>query len=297
MEFRPPHDDDVAGLVALMVSCDVLDVGHPDSDEEDVLWRWRTPGFSKERDAVIAELDGRVAGYALTFEGMAEVWVHPDLRDLGIGSVLAKAVESHAAARNDSPDGFLRQNASSRRSDAIAFLKARGYEESHHYARMEVKFEERPVVPEPPAGFEVRDYRPGDERLAYEVYVSAWQQYAATWHPEGFESWSSNFVDAEDFVPELWSLAFRDDRPVGVAVCLDYPGMGWVQTLGTLPEARGKGLGEVLLKRSFAKYFDRGTTKVGLTVSSRNLPEAKRLYERCGMTEVLRYINFRKPLI
>jgi ribosomal protein S18 acetylase RimI-like enzyme len=160
---------------------------------------------------------------------------------------------------------------------------------------MEIAMDGSPEVPEIPEGISLRTFRVGeDERPVYEAESAAWAEYPR-WRDEGFERWSKVF-EGDDFDPSAWLVALEGDRVVGFSQNLGYLDMGWVQNLGTIPEARGRGLGELLLRRTFRHYRDRGIRRVGLSVSSERSPAAWRLYERCGMTEVLRYTNYRKPL-
>jgi ribosomal protein S18 acetylase RimI-like enzyme len=68
------------------------------------------------------------------------------------------------------------------------------------------------------------------------------------------------------------------------------PGYGSVGTLGVRRPWRRNGLGEALLRRSFAALHARGQRKVRLSVDAENPTGATRLYERVGM-RVLRQSN------
>ncbi len=293
--LRPAVEADAADLLALYLAVDEADVGHPDSDEADVLWRWKEPAFDPVLDSFVAEDGGEIVGYAVVMEGEAEVFVHPAARGTGLGSLFVGAVERRAADRGDSPDGNIRQNVTSRNAAGHELLRRHGYEESHHYARMEIMLSERPEPPPVPEGITLRRFLPGkDERAIYEAEVAAWTQYPRFRDP-GFERWSNVFEEA-DFDAELWLVATEGDRIVAFSQNAGYPDLGWIQNLSTIPEARNRGLGELLVKTTFQLYWDRGISRVGLTVSSERAPAVRRLYERCGMQEVLRYTNYRKPL-
>jgi ribosomal protein S18 acetylase RimI-like enzyme len=58
---------------------------------------------------------------------------------------------------------------------------------------------------------------------------------------------------------------------------------GHVGTLGTLKDARGKGIGTLLLRTAFAEFHRRGHRKVTLGVDSENGTGAVKLYESVGM--------------
>ena len=86
------------------------------------------------------------------------------------------------------------------------------------------------------------------------------------------------------FDPTLWLPAWTGDRLVGASLNMDEDGEAWVQTLGVLREARGRGLGRALLLESFRMFHRRGRRHVLLGVDSENLTGATRLYENAGMS-------------
>ena len=73
-------------------------------------------------------------------------------------------------------------------------------------------------------------------------------------------------------------------------------GMGWVGTLGVVPEARGAGIGRALLLRSLAEFASRGERRVGLAVDAANETGATRLYESVGMRTTFGAITYVKDL-
>lgn len=296
MEVRRPHEHDVDALVGLYQACDEVDSVGEVSDREDVLWRWRTPEFDAAADAWVAAVPEGLAAYGWVFEGLADVRVHPAFRGRAVGRRLLDLVEGRASEQG-SRDGFLRQNVTSLNRSARALLDARGYVYSHHYARLELRLEERPEVPERPARLTIRPYEPGaDDARLHDAVNLAWSQYEGErWEPESLERWLENTA-SETFDPTTWHLAVEDDRVVAFCLCECYGELGWVQYLGTLPEERGRGLGKLLLLHAIAAYHDRGIERVGLTVSSSNVPAARALYEGVGMREVLRYDNLKKPV-
>jgi len=82
-------------------------------------------------------------------------------------------------------------------------------------------------------------------------------------------------------------LAFDDDRPVGVAVCVwgfstfrGEPSVN-VHDLAVLPDHRGRGVGGALMEAVEARARDRGCCKITLEVHDSNTG-AKRLYRNAG---------------
>jgi ribosomal protein S18 acetylase RimI-like enzyme len=84
--------------------------------------------------------------------------------------------------------------------------------------------------------------------------------------------------------------------PDGIDIKLNYPeraddpGYGFIGSIGVRRPWRRRGVGEALLRRTFALLHARGLRKVRLLVDSENPTGATRLYERVGMS-VLRQSN------
>ena len=295
--IRPPRDEDVPALVDLLNACDKVDIGHPDSDEEEAIWRWRLPGFDRERDTWVV-LDGHsIVAYAIVFDSIADVFVHPEHRGHGLGGELLEMVERRALEQSDG-EVVLKQHATDRAVAARELLDHAGYEHSHHYTRMEIDIPDPVPAARPPAGVTIREFNPdADAHRLYDAYVAAWQQYEGQeWEPEGFEAWATE-LKGNDFDPALYLLAEEDDEIIGFIMCFNFPGgMGWVHRLGTLPQHRGRGIGRALMHGIFDVYQQRDIKRLGLTVSSRNVSSARKLYESLGMTEIHRIDSFRKTL-
>lgn len=142
-----------------------------------------------------------------------------------------------------------------------------------------------------PAGLDVRPYRPEDEAVLIAAMNEAFET-DPIWHdvtPSNFREFS---LGARGFDPELWLLAWDDDRLAGFALCYPVHGtdaaLGWVETLGVRPGWRRRGLGGALLLSAFAALQARGLRRVGLGVDAENATGALRLYERAGMRQVRR---------
>jgi ribosomal protein S18 acetylase RimI-like enzyme len=100
-------------------------------------------------------------------------------------------------------------------------------------------------------------------------------------------------TDHDSFDPACWFLAEAGGELAGV--CLTWK-EGWIKDLAVAPTARGRGLGELLLRHAFAGLYERGVRRVGLKVDAANPTSALRLYERVGMQVVKRYRSYVKKL-
>lgn len=294
--LTPPGERDLDGIVELYRDCDTVDAPGTSSDREDVAWRWRTAGFDMARDAWLARSGDTIVAYGWVFEGLADVKVRPSARGHGLGTRMLRLTERRALEQG-SRDGHLRQNVTSLMPGARSLLESNGYVYSHHYARMAVDLTDAPVVPAIPRGVTIRTYERGpDDALVHAAFNRAWSQYEGErWEPEPLERWMEN-VESEDFDAAHWHVAFDGGEVVGFCLGEGYGDNGWIQYLGTIPEARGRGLGRLLLLTGFAAFFERGHRRVELTVSSANVPAARALYDSAGMRELFRYENFKRPL-
>jgi mycothiol synthase len=172
--------------------------------------------------------------------------------------------------------------------DVERVVSGRGYGPIRTSWTMEIEFGvEAPAESTVPDGVDIRPYRhPEDERAIYEAHVEA---FADHWdyHREAFEHWREFSVNSRNFDPTLWLVAWAGDDIAGYA--LNYPqragdpGYGSVGTLGVRRPWRRRGLGEALLRRSFAALHARGQRKIRLSVDAENPTGATRLYERAGM--------------
>ncbi|MGD0768357.1 MAG: GNAT family N-acetyltransferase [Tepidisphaeraceae bacterium] len=89
------------------------------------------------------------------------------------------------------------------------------------------------------------------------------------------------------FDPTLWRLLLQDDRPMGVLLLSGIPQSDGTELvyLGVVPEARGRGLGTILMRHAMELTLREHKRRLSLAVDSRNGPALK-LYYRFGMQQV-----------
>jgi ribosomal protein S18 acetylase RimI-like enzyme len=90
-----------------------------------------------------------------------------------------------------------------------------------------------------------------------------------------------------EFDPTGWQLLMQDDRPMGVVLLARIPQTDAVELvyLGLCPEARGKGLGNLLMRQIFFLIHQNHGRRLSLAVDASNAPALK-LYFRFGMRQV-----------
>jgi mycothiol synthase len=237
--------------------------------------------LSPERLLVLEEGDRVVGYYDLWAEGEH---VDVDVAAPGIWDEAFDHAENSARAlgAKRTRTFFVRGH------DVERVVTKRGYRPIRSSWTMEIEFGvEAPAESTVPAGIDIRPYRhPEDERATYEAHVEA---FADHWeyNREPFQHWREFTVGSRNFDPALWLLAWAGGEIAGYA--LSYPeragdpGYGWIGMLGVRRPWRGRGLGEALLRRSFAALHARGQRRIRLSVDAENPTGATRLYERAGM--------------
>jgi ribosomal protein S18 acetylase RimI-like enzyme len=100
------------------------------------------------------------------------------------------------------------------------------------------------------------------------------------------------------FDPQLWGVLLRDGKPLGCLLLAEIPARQGLELvyLGLVPEARGRGLGRLLMQRVLAIAARRHFAVATLAVDAANQP-ALRLYRRCGYTSTGQRVALVKRLI
>ena len=97
---------------------------------------------------------------------------------------------------------------------------------------------------------------------------------------------------AGHFDPQLWGVLVNEaEKPVGCLLLGEIPARACLETvyLGLVPEARGRGLGRILMQRVLAIASRRHYEVTTLAVDAANTP-AVALYRRCGYVSVAQRI-------
>ncbi len=304
---RRPTRDDLPAILELTQVADRADFGDTDFNLAMFEMEWSMPRFDPQTDTWVIEAPtGVVAAYAavsrrpkLPPEGVG--WVHPDHRGKGIGSLLVDLAEQRTqeivfAPGAEEPKAAV-QMTNAATPGAAELLESRGYAVDRTFWRMSITLgDEEPPEPTWPDGVQLRPMRVGvDDEAVYQTVVSAFRDHWGS-SPHPFPQWRELRMGHRLFDPELWLLAWSRDRLVGASLNMNEDGEAWVQTLGVLREARGKGLGRALLLESFRAFHRRGHRHVYLGVDAENLTGATRLYESVGMAVDRHWLHWTKAL-
>jgi mycothiol synthase len=278
------RDADLGRVVHLLRTCDVHDAGSTDASEVWLRDDWRS---SSIKGAIVAETDdGEVVGY-LSLEALDPASIvtmyfplEPSARPALRGpwtAFCAERVEELAGAK------ATRYAVVAAEEGAGPSLEASGYRFARVFWHMERSVDARYRAGSPPAGVSIRAYDPvADDRLVWRLIEDSFAEHYGQ-EPMTWESWQDDMLGASTWDPELVWIAERSGEPVGVVICQDIDGVGWIGDLGVVKPARGHGIGRALLEHGFAILAARGRTLVRLNVDSDNETGAAGLYERAGM--------------
>ncbi len=93
-----------------------------------------------------------------------------------------------------------------------------------------------------------------------------------------YETWIEKSCHGRD---DLVIVAEVDTRPAGFITCSVRDGAGMIGLVGVSVEARGRGLGQLLVQASQQWFHSRGAGQALVVTQGRNIA-AQRLYQRCG---------------
>jgi ribosomal protein S18 acetylase RimI-like enzyme len=127
-----------------------------------------------------------------------------------------------------------------------------------------------------------------DLRIAHAIHEAAFAEHYDS-QPRTFEEWTAAGRGRHE-QPVSWiaSVLHEDGsaEDVGVVLSRYRDTMGWIRMLGVLAEARGRGIGSLLLRLAFHGFAEAGQDTVGLGVDTENATGALGVYERAGMTRL-----------
>jgi GNAT superfamily N-acetyltransferase len=274
---RPMTVDDVDAVVAMINECELHDTGELMWERADLLSDSGTEGFDRDRDWVVVLEGDRPVGWGMLIH-LRSAWadVHPSVRGRGVGTWLRVWSETRAREKGAPRVG---QTIDDTLTGTVALLRGAGYTGRHTSWVLRIDHEERPPDPSPPAGVELRPFRPEDETPALEMFEAAFAEWPDRL-PSTIGTWRSMVTRREGFAPEDLVLAVEDGRVVGGAFILDADEI-WVDKLAVARDARHRGIARALLHVAFQRSFDRGYRWTRLSTDSKT--GALTLYERVGM--------------
>ena len=154
-----------------------------------------------------------------------------------------------------------------------------------------------PHTPQPP--IHIRPARPDELDEAARVMLAAYQQYEASFPSGRWDGYAADIMDVRGRLPHAELIVAEEaGRIVGAVTFYPDgsrsavegwpPGWAGVRLLAVHPDARGRGVGEALMRECMARARKRGATTLGLH-TTRIMAVARRMYERMGFVRAPEY--------
>jgi GNAT superfamily N-acetyltransferase len=291
--LRAAAPTDAPAVTELLNEIDRIEIGRPETDLHSVESDLLRPETDLDRDSWLAFDGPRLVAYALVWDDSqgeridADHYVLPDHQQAG--ELLLEAVETRAlekARANGAPKAVLHLHLNAAPTTDLALIRARGWSVVRRYHVLERALRSgADLPPEPPAGVRVRACADeADRKQAHALYQAAFAEHF-DFQPRSYEQWLADIhADRLDW-SLVWLVSTEDLGEVGFLIARDdREAMGWIRSLGIVREARGRGLGGLLLRQAFAAFAARGRDTAGLGVDTENATGAPALYARNGMS-------------
>ncbi|MEO8286765.1 MAG: GNAT family N-acetyltransferase [Chloroflexota bacterium] len=302
--LRPFTESDIEPLARLLVAAHAWP---PTADPapDDIFLRWQRRNVHPDDDVnVLIDASGDLIAFsqtALFKDGTSrlafEMAVHPDHRRKGIGAALYEMVEFRARSASVSHvTAPVYSAVDETHPESISFLAARGFRADHSYWQMRIDDIERGPAPVWPKGIGVRIFS-DMERDAV-----AWAQLII----EAFgESSTPQSIRAQVMEPGVskdgyfFAVDVGTGREIGTSRGrVDLIGgkeVGYIGTVGVLPQYRGRGIAEALVKQTLQYLASVGMCSTTLFVEDRNIA-ARKLYDKLGWRQMYRTDHYWKRL-
>lgn len=290
--LRPAGLTDAAAVTELLNEVDRIEIGRPETDLHTVEADLKRPDIDLERDSWLAFDGDRLVAYGLLWDESGgervdvDHYVLPDHQRAG--ELILDAMEARAldkARENGAARAVVHLHLNTEPTLDTGLITRRGWSAVRRYHVLQRPLDAAAdLAPEPPAGVTLRGCADeADRARVHALYQSSFAEHF-DFQPRTYEQWLHD-VDADTLdwsmvwlagTGELGDAGFlmaRDDREA----------MGWIRSIGVLRDARGAGLGGLLLRHAFAAFAGRGRETVGLGVDTSNATGAPALYERHGM--------------
>ena len=295
---RPPRFSDLESVYDLIAQQNTFDYGNAMITLEDLSKKWQ--GLNLEDDACIAYLDNEPAGYAELLEGDSPYIYIADRLNIDLAFQLLMILEGKVSSQKKGKVNLFTRVSEKNRT-LLQLFASNGYHSNLSFLIMEVTLDEPPPPPLWADGISVRTFVKGqDEESTYRADEEVAEDKA--YHDRlSYEAWVKRMrMDTEAFDPSLWFLACegRSAEIAGVALNLydQQSNTGWVDHLSVRRAWRNRGIGKALLLHSLAEFYWRNIRHVKLSLDSKSLTHAPRLYESVGMKTVQQYHIYRKEM-
>ncbi|MGY1618163.1 GNAT family N-acetyltransferase [Geodermatophilus sp. SYSU D00691] len=299
---RPLTADDVDAVAALLDAAEKVDDTGENYDADDLTEWWVNDLFDLGSDGIAVHGPaGELLGWATamapsTFRDAFAVYlegrVHPEHRRRGIGQALldwqlARGAEIHAERHPEAP-ARLSVAVPETMPGLAALADRAGLTAVRWYRQMERPLTDLPDSPEG-TGVDLVPFTWDRDDEVRRAHNAAFTQHHGSSERDP-ATWQTLFTGQRAFRPDLSTLVLADGAVVAYALVYVYEAdtratgveEAHYGQIGTLPEARGRGLASAAIVRSLRIAAEAGCGRASLQVDSENVTGARRLYEALG---------------
>lgn len=285
---------DLEAVYKIIANQNTIDYGSALITSDDLLKKWQEINLGN--DTCVAYANHEVQGYADLTEGdWARIYL-ADRSNVDLAFHLLMILEGKVTSQNKGRANLFTR-ISEKNNTLLQLFASNGYRSNLSFLIMETTLSETPPMPEWPSGIGVRTFtRNQDEQATYRADEEAAEDKG--YHdPYSYEGWAKRMrVDSELFDPSLWFLACAGTEIAGVALNLvnKESNIGWIDHLSVRRNWRKRGIGKALLLHSFHEFYRKYIQTIRLSVDSKSLTHAPRLYESVGMQTIQQYHIYKK---
>lgn len=256
------------------------------------------------RDLIVAELDGRIVGYArgswsirdgqYTYVSNGEV--DPSVRRRGIGRALLHAEQDRLRSiAADHPAGGPKRFQAwifGGQVGTAALLRADGYQTIRYFSEMARPLTDPIPILGLPDSLEIRPVFAADHRRIFLAEADAFRDHWG--YREQTDADLERTFGSPDLDTSLWRVAWDGDEVAGVVVTTVPRAenaelgtkRGWLDRISVRRQWRKRGLASALIVSAMAGLLERGLNTAMLGVDAENPTGALRLYEGLGFRVV-----------
>ncbi|MEM9951311.1 MAG: GNAT family N-acetyltransferase [Chloroflexota bacterium] len=299
--YRPATRDDIDTFYDLYRYEHIESYGDFGMMKEELLAEWDLPNFDIDKHTMYAfTADGNQVAY-----GELRVWrdvpvrpfiyayVHPDYRGQGIGTYLTQwGIDNAQQFIPFVPDDVrVVLGAFTNMEDGAELLENSGFDKTRESHLMSMAVETDFPAHIFPEGFHIINMV---EHPVLEDFVRLYKETfkdhrGAVDEPleAAVKRWEG-IMKVGEFPPENFIMVKDGARDVAVMILADKsdhnPDQLFVQTLGTMPAYRKRGLATNLLYLAHDIAVKKGKSRLGLSVDASSLTGANKFYEKVGFT-------------
>lgn len=311
--YRPATQEDLDSFYELYRLEHIESYGSFGLTKAEVANDWTFPSFDLSKHSMYAYTeDGQNVAYAelrywrdIPVQPILFAYVHPGHRGQGIGTHLLewglKQAEMFLPMVPEQARVALHTFSNS--EDGQQLLEENGFSCTRQSHMMSIDLHDDMPEPQFPEGFRIVTMK---EHPVLEDFVRIYQETFRDHRgsvDEPLEAavsrWKAMIADG-NFPPENFFLLKEGDKDAAVLIMAnkseDDVNKAFVQTLGTMPEYRRRGLATEMMYLAFQMGRKMGKSRVGLSVDGSSLTGAHKLYLKLGMKIDMTYNAYQREL-